>query len=497
MYKLMIVEDEQIERESLQVLIQNCDFPIDEIMTAKNGQEGLEKYHLYHPDIILADIDMPVLGGLDMVEIIRKNDHKTMCLILTSYDYFSYAKRAIQLDVEDFLLKPAESTVLQKSLSQVIEKLMKNNNMYNQTSTLIKKMKEMKPLAESECFYAIMMKQNEVKLLETFRLANIVAISCCCVLFDVKNNLDNQVNILRNELEDIGYYVIQGTINNYHILFILGNRVMTEVDKEAILDVLKHDNYKEVKWSLGNIQNEIGLFYQSFEDAKYNLNNENQTYSVTSDKIQEEQNDKLFALDWSQRIMNSLYSDEQKTIHELCQEFIHYDNLKINKLMKLIISQLIMESNRKYQLGIEEADVSLEQLEYKNFQNLEFSVSQLLSKIIKPLKNMKYYNNSSLIKKSMNFIEKNYMKPISLNTLADELNVSPFYISKLFSKELGRNFTDVINNIRINQAKRLIRNDCPFKEVASLVGFGSQSYFTKTFRKIVGMSPTDYRKLFP
>lgn len=96
----------------------------------------------------------------------------------------------------------------------------------------------------------------------------------------------------------------------------------------------------------------------------------------------------------------------------------------------------------------------------------------------------------------MKFIDKNYKKPIGLNDLAEELNVSSFYVSKLFSKEGGQNFTEIVNDLRIKEAKRLIKNDYSFKEVAYNVGFGSQSYFTKIFKKKVGMSPKEYRSMF-
>lgn len=496
MYKLLIVEDEKIERESLQSIIKNFDLPIDEVLTAENGEEGLLLYHEHRPDIILADINMPVMGGLDMIKNIRKKDSSVMCIVLTSYDYFSYAQKAIRLNVEDFVLKPADKELLRKSLTQAIEKLTKDKNTFHQTSSLVKKMNEMKAILESECFYAILTKQDEFRLLETFRMANYSVTSCTCIVFEEVENQSSHIFQLRSELEDMGYMCVQGNIHQQHILFIMSNHKMDTTDETIFLEILKKEWLQVYRYSIGSIQNELALFYQSYEDAKYNLNNDEHQDSKMSEEIT---NDEfvILAKEWAMRLMEENHDDIQSLIHELCQQFLYYDYEKVNYVMKCIISELVIEIKQKYQIEIKEADVPFEELKYDNHQNLAIIVSQTLHKILNPLKSIKYHNNSSIIKKSMAFIEKNYAKQISLNTLADELGVSPFYISKLFGKELGHNFTDVVNEIRIRKAKKLIRKDLSFKEVAYQVGFGSQSYFTKMFKKMVGLSPTEYRKLFP
>lgn len=490
MYKLLIVEDEKIERESLKAMVQEFNLPITSVLSADNGEDGLQKYYEEQPDIIMTDIDMPLLGGLDMIEKIRKKDSRVTCLVLTSYDYFSYAQKAIQLDVEDFIVKPADKEAVRKSLTQALETLIRNKNTYTQTSSLVHKMKEMKNLLESECFYTILTRHDECRLIEAFQLAGISPSSCICAVFKEGDHTSEHLLMMRKDLEDPGYVCIQGKIHQLHILFIMANHCMEDEDCTLILNVIEQNAVNE--WSIGSLQHEAASFYRSYEDAQYNLNNHERCDIIPVKKDSK----KDTAVSYATLFLEHLDRDQQEDIHALCQELLQYDFKEINQILCQIMDQLIQDSNRRFSLGINRDDIEVKKLDYENYQNMEIIVTQTLNLVLKPLKTMKYQNSSSLIKKSMTYIEKNYAKPISLNRLAEELQVSPFYLSKLFGRELGHNFTEIVNDIRIRQAKKLIRENTSFKKVAYDVGFGSQSYFTKMFRKVVGMSPTDYRKLF-
>ena len=109
---------------------------------------------------------------------------------------------------------------------------------------------------------------------------------------------------------------------------------------------------------------------------------------------------------------------------------------------------------------------------------------------------MKYQKLDHISKKAIDYIKANYMKQISLNEVAEELDVSPSYLSRMLSNNNGKSFVEILNDIRIKEAKKLIRQGIILKEVAFHVGFRSQSYFAKAFKKAVGISPKEYRNLF-
>lgn len=112
------------------------------------------------------------------------------------------------------------------------------------------------------------------------------------------------------------------------------------------------------------------------------------------------------------------------------------------------------------------------------------------------VKNLLYQNNSYLVRQALEYIENNYNKAISLNDVATQLKVTPFYISKLLNKQVGKTFTDIVNEFRIAKAKQLLKDGAMAKEVAAQIGFQSSSYFAKTFKKNVGITPIEYRDMF-
>lgn len=495
MYKVLIVEDEMIERDSLKSMISTFDLDISKVETAQNGQEGLNLFRIFQPDIILADINMPKLSGLDMIEQIRKENKNVVCLVLTSYDYFSYAQRAIRLGVEDFILKPADKETVKKSITKAIEKLYRNKNTYIQTSSLVQKMNQIKSLLESECFYAILTRQDESKLIESFKMYGINVSSGICFVFNDKMLVSEIINNFRKDIEDIGNVCIQGNINEMTVLFVISNHQTTKADTEVLEQLIHTHKLKRYNYAVGGFKKDAVGLYTSYEEALYNLRSYGQDKKEVVYKDSEENLLISFADTWAKNFVDGIDNDEQELIKEFCQEVLQYEKDKINTVMNLVIHQMVDEIENKYNLLIEIDKIDT-QVVNGNYQSMEITLTQMLNKILKPVKSIKYQNSSHLLKKAMKFIDKNYKKPISLNDLADELNVSSFYISKLFSKESGQNFTEIVNDMRIKEAKRLIKNDYSFKEVAYNVGFGSQSYFTKIFKKKVGMSPKEYRNMF-
>lgn len=495
MYKILIVEDEKIERDSLKRMITGFDLDITEIVTAENGEHGLKIFKEIQPDIVLADINMPKLGGLDMIEMIRKENSDVICLILTSYDYFSYAQRAIRLNVEDFILKPADQATLKHCIVKAVEKLHKDKNTYVQTSSLVQKMNQVKNLLESECFYAILTRQDESKLIENFKMNGINMASGICFIFNDLMMIPEYLSNFRSDVEDLGYVCIQGNINENYIMFIISNHIMTQGDSKTLDYLINIHKLRRFNFAVGGLKNDAISLYTSYEEALYNLRNTGEEKNEILIHNNEENQLVSLSIDWANQFLDNIEIDNRDLIKKFCRELMQYGNKDTNKIMSLIIHQMAKEINEKYNVLIDINELDEHLITNGNYQNLEIIVNQMLQKILKPVKNIKYQNSSHLIKKAMKFIDKNYKKPISLNDLADELNVSSFYISKLFSKE-GQNFTEIVNDLRIKEAKRLIKKDYTFKEVAFNVGFGSQSYFTKIFKKKVGMSPKEYRNMF-
>lgn len=224
MHKILIVEDEQIERESMTQMISNLspDILVEE---ASNGEIGLELYHDFKPDIIIADINMPKIGGLDMLEIIRKEDASVICFIITSYDYFQYAQRAIKLGVEDFILKPSDDRVIQNMVLKALQDLKLQHNTHSQVSTLVTRMNSMNDILNNEAFYALLINNDPNALQHSLGRAHIYAQSGLTIV----HTHDNPSFIIQ-ELEDLGFNCVSGNLSNTNLVFVLTNYQLNEDD---------------------------------------------------------------------------------------------------------------------------------------------------------------------------------------------------------------------------------------------------------------------------
>lgn len=123
MYKIMLVDDEYFAREAMKASVNWSDYKCAVCLEAKNGQEGLKKAREFKPDIIISDINMPVMGGLDMISILQPELPDTVFVIVTGYGEFEYAKRAIELGLHYFIMKPVETDKMLATVSEIVSQL--------------------------------------------------------------------------------------------------------------------------------------------------------------------------------------------------------------------------------------------------------------------------------------------------------------------------------------------------------------------------------------
>lgn len=500
--KILIGEDEQIERESLNSIIKDQFGSSVRIVLAKNGREALELYGQELPDLVLMDINMPKLNGLQAIEQMKKYEHDSVYIILTSYDYFNYAREAIRLGVEDFLLKPAKPEEIIQCVSHAMTKVKILYNVKERTTMLIKKYAEVQPMLEQECLYAILTKQNEMELYQQLRRLNLMVKYGVCVISMAPAKCASQLRELKRDICDVGYCCLYGFIQNRHVFYILHNNPFYSQDLEVIEYILAQHQLKTWALGIGSIQSCIKDFHASYQHAIRN------THTYEQEEIfsfilsqQEEPQATIERSNYINGMINAFQKQEEQEmnhwIHMLAQELLSYSLSEIHHQVDCLLHELIEALTPYVQLEIEEASLPTFQLrEEGKYQEIELALHQVFHALFRPLHTEKYLESSGLSKKAMTYIEQNFQKPISLNDLARHLSVTPFYVSKLIKANFGKNFTEVVAQARIEEAKNLLKGQHRVKEIAYMVGFQSQSYFAKMFKKMVGVTPSEYQDMF-
>jgi len=398
MWKLVVADDEPKIRRGIESILDWHELNVDIVGEAEDGEIALEVIKEKKPHIILLDINMPFLNGLNLLQKLKDINNKSIVIIISGYDDFSYAQRALQFDVFDYILKP----VNKKSMEEIIRKA-------------IYKLNEIKK------------ENNYVEWINKQLTENMDALKKTFFSEWLNNKLSDE-----EVLEEMEFFNIDFGKN-------IGITVVKLVDKLNIEIIDKKWNTELLKFAISNLLND--KFKQSnskfiFDDDKKNI--------IVVNKI----------------------DDMSKWItvgNELEVEIYKY--LKCNVI-------------------IEQANVSSGILKIKD----------VYLKIVNSVNEKK--KCSPMVLLAIKYIGENYyLNDLNINDISDKLEVTSSYLSKLLKKETGVSFIDYLTNIRVKKAMYIMEDPTvKIYDVAELVGYSNQHYFCRAFKRVVGFSPTEYKR---
>jgi len=487
MYKIMIVEDEKIEREHLVYVIESLKLPLESVLVATNGAEGLAMFDEYHPHIVIADINMPIMDGLRMIELIKQRSSDTVCFILSSYNYFTYAQKALRIGVIDFILKPSDRKAINDCLVKALEQLRLRENQREQESKLMAKMNDLNDEIMKNCFYSIITYKDEFTIQESLNLLGIKVISGVCMY--MRNDDEKQMIEMAKIIEDCGYDTIYHMLDHHTVLFVLSNHTMEQQEIIKLKQVIE-ETFGNCNCAVGKRADEIYELIQSYEDAKRNAQSE----PMMQQRVFNDEDIQKMAV----RFLDLIEIDDKQGIEaQLYLPLRRLDPSRLKDQLQQLLDDTVQVFNQRYDIKLENNFILPSEFQsLQDEQQLEVIIMKTYVTIQRVLKTVQYSKHQYNYKKACAFIAANYTKPITLLTVADALRISPSYLSRLISKNGNDSFSDMINALRIKEAKKQIKQGIPFKEVSHNVGYTSQSYFTKIFRKLVGMSPSEYKNMF-
>jgi two-component system response regulator YesN len=534
--KAVIADDEIRVCKLIEKLIDWNELGIKIIGQVGNGIDAFNIIMSEKPDIVITDIRMPGLDGLELIKKVREANIKTSFVIISGYKQFEYAQNAVRYGVEDYLLKPInreelyniaiklrnryiennekaeDEEKLKIQLSNSIEKLRKQflvtllNNYDKFSSMSLEQINKEYQFEFTEgCFQVITLKIDKKSLeniddsYEELMLDKLLSLikkslkDSCKEIELIK--WDNRVICLLNYLQEDA----DTMISCYKRVF------------EKLQDYLEISEYFHMTMGIGSV-------------AK-NFNNIGQSISTALDCI------KCRVLLGVDKIIDlSKYSFTSINIHEIItsekeKEFMHFiegfdkDGLKewiydvFNKInIKLQLDPLLL-----FKACIRIVNIFLTTMKMLNMESEEITSDKILKKIdeCKSPKEIQQYvfefineyldifirskkmQENKPIRLAKQYVIENYMNPISLEDVANIVHLNPVYFSVIFKKEVGINFVDFLINYRLEIAKKLLREDkYNVSQVAYMVGYKDAKYFSKLFAKIVGIKPSEYKKLY-
>lgn len=532
MYKVLLAEDEMLVRIGLKNTINSASLGLEVIADVSDGKAALDVYNMQKPDLIITDIKMPVMDGIELIRSIREKDKDVKIIVLTCVEEFDLAQQAIKLKVSDYIsklnMKPREienilSSIVNEldnerqgskaglhphiSISLMKENALKNllwqrSNTEEEISSIIHSMKLR--LSAVNLTMCVLFVNDYSKLVDRHdeNRGNLIKMSILNILEEVLNAFNRGEVIHEHDGKYILIFGFEDTYSEQNIKYHL-----TEIFSRIGQMVMKYINCS-VSFGVSSVKNGYVSLQELFEECYKTVDYIFFTYGdhhdlniYWHDEIRQahiiEQIKAIMNTTWKQVVMN--IEDENfrvKILNEtelLLKSEIYY---KKNELKKFFVKCIRFSA---YLSNFTEDRTTLS----TNYENKIYGCCGLkecilcIKEFIEVLEARSVEEKvlSPEIARSVKLIKDSLCNNITLDQIAEKVNLSPNYLSMLFKKELDLSFVQYINQLRVKKAKTLLSDtDMKIYEVAESIGYNDESYFSRVFKRLTGVGPYEFRK---
>lgn len=536
MIKIFLVEDEIAIRKGIKNSIDWEKEGYEFVGEAGDGELAYPMILKMKPDILITDIKMPFMDGLQLSKLVRKELPATKILILSGYDEFEYAKEAIKLQVAEYLLKPISSAKLLDVLAQVKEVIRQEQ----EEKELIKKyredMKENREL-EKERFLNQIITQN-LSLAQILETGESLGMDLSAPLYNIL-----LLKITENGGKQETYAEIESALDTLSGVFSFRRGVdewlflLTADDAEKMERRIescrktvrqiteKTDPPVEYFGALGNPVERLREIKNSLKEAEKKfafqyLKKWNQILEIPVRDVGSSENPQTEKNENEELLISSVQVD--KLNHKIIENFIHtglrreVSNFVDDYFMSLGEKSVQSLMFRQYvamdfylaavafleRLGFSSKELvercgdlkEMEQVIQTIEQTKEY-IKKVLDATLECRESVSRKRYSDLLKEAVSYIEHHYEEEdISLNQVAASVNISPSHFSTIFSKEMGETFIEYLTNVRMERAKQLLRSSTmKTAEIAYAVGYKDAHYFSYLFKKVQKCTPREFR----
>lgn len=523
-YRLVVVDDEEIVLSAVKFIIEKHMENIEIVGTAKNGREAIEAALSLKPDIMLMDITMPGINGIEAIREIIQQNNKIKFIILSAYEQFEYAKEALALGVKDYLLKPINRYKLIEAIHQVVESLQLEYSKRIKEIKNMEKLQNVLPILEQGFIYSILMNRDfEEELTRYKELFDLKEEGGYIMVIEfgdyesdtLKNKIGSGVriqqsyNVIRQLLKYKYKCIVGPAIINRIIVFISKDAPENEYE-ERLFNIELAMQVAETAMKKTGVECYIGIgdYYKlkdlqiSYEEALRALRESNGQIATHFKDVKNEQHMELGRFNAvNKELISTLETgNEEKTLMCLNKVYDVISDLPTFDRTNKYIEIMVLVYSKAYQMDISgdsiiDYSTYLEEMIGKDLKVLQRWSIGKVKHLAAKIREVNQFKVSKAVLEAKKYMDINYAKELTLEEISKIVSVSPQYFSKIFKEETGYNFIEYLTNARIEKAKELIKNtQLTMKEVCFEVGYNDPNYFSRLFKKIVGISPTDYLK---
>jgi two-component system response regulator YesN len=505
MFRVFLVDDEPFIIEGLYDIIDWAEAGLEIVGHASNGQKALDALQETSVDILLTDISMPVMTGLDLIRHARTVHPDLKVIVLSGFDEFTYLKEGMQLGIENYLLKPINIQELKATLHNTVEKLntfeetrqvqayskqvLKDNTLHRWLTHQIA------PLEFDERADLLGMNLDRAYMIATVLRAT----SDAAEVFEVISDRVQSYDWITSFFDMDGDIVLLAAIDDV-------DRGRT--DLTALLQQLQADfQDRALRISIGSVEllpEQAGQSYAAAKKAQeyFWVYPELNMIDYTELAMNQDNRKVDFSIiDWPVYAKLIIAKDQENLREQIQNDFKRirtlpgitphdFQNIAFEMIIhfKLEIKAIRhTEELDAYNHAFHQirSAVTLEELETAILEIAHRTIGFLISDVRSPI-----------VQQVLKYIHQSYAEELSLKMLGAHYHIHPVYLGQLFHKEINETFTEYINRYRIEKAKELLKtSNLKVHVIANEVGYSELGYFYKQFKKYVGISPTDYRGL--
>ncbi len=532
MYSFMIVDDDELVRERVLSLIPQERLDLKLVAQAENGVQALELFEQHLPQIVIMDIQIPLLNGIEVSKQMLQLDPDVKIIIITGFGTLEFAQDAIRSGISDFLLKPIDPTELENTLEKAVNKIHDKVVQALEQQRMERLLERSMPLIRSRYFLSLLQtdpeEQTEESCQQYLRDFGIESpISEICVMIVVPNYsgmaLHDQMSmqtILEDELTKSTESIGIGSLVLYDAMqrmIVLSFGIQQHLDytleqKMSVLrDKVRYLYRFDFRASIGSTVPSFRFLRDSYQSANQTLGywsvlrNNNIVNGNTIRKIERPVPrvkspsystimDLLIAEDLQQ--MKNTFSEYINQLSYNTHNSIHYIRQKTIELLALLLSCAQDLGINTDSLLDERSPVYVRVLSASNIFDVQKIILDSAQSVIAQIHSKRKDSKNRTLHSAKQFIFSNYSDPqLDLNRVSEYVNLSPNYLAQLFRKFENCSFTEYLNRIRVEQAqKMLLTTHLRVYEVAEAVGFQNTKYFFQVFKQITGMRPREFYK---
>lgn len=520
-YKVLIADDEYWTREKLRRMIEWEKYSIECLEPATNGEEVLERLKTEQPDILITDINMPYVNGIELLQQIQQGYPEIITFVISGYDDFEYVRESFMAGSMNYLLKPVSKFDLIHALTKALEKVSESRNQkweLLKASSMIQDREFSRLLEKQERPFTPAITMNSqvdfvgaslllIKIHNMHDLSGKYQYDRTLLSIEIKRNL-------KKILKDDGKTIVFNHVYRSNEFLILTEKEKQEIAVWALKIIHYFERIttapvtvvsSEPTYSLESLhqaytQTISTLMTRKFENISQILV-EKSDHTIESQKIENRFSDSMMQ-EFRQILKKKKAVQAKKYIRDVIglgksnENWLYLEvRQTVKRLLNLIQDMYADSMSASDMIAMENlidyVDKSIEQM------NGEY-LCQLLDDVVDFALSIRgeevMETTRDIIKQAALYIDEHFYEELTLASLAEQFHVESSYFSRLFRQETGQNVMLYIAETRIKKAKEYMKDEKrSLTEIAFLVGYDDYTYFNRVFRKIVGKNPREYR----